>query len=69
MKNFLEQLLDIFTGGFFNYLGALFRKPFVKRSYSELVKETQSNNIGMMVMTVILLLTFAYFKFSLRNQQ
>jgi hypothetical protein len=65
MKSFFEFAIDFVTGGFFNYLGALVRKPFNKKSYAQLAEENLSNTIGMLVMTVILFVTYAYFKLRL----
>lgn len=65
MKNFFETFLDLITGGFFNYLGAAARKPFSKKTFTQLIEEKQSNNIGMVVMTMLLAIAFAYYKYSL----
>jgi hypothetical protein len=64
MKGFFEFAFDFITGGFFNYLGALARKPFSKKTYKLLAEETMSNNIGMLVMTIFLFIAYAYYKFS-----
>lgn len=63
MKNFFENFLDFITGGFFNYLGAMARAPFSKRSFKELVPETLSNNIGMVVMTILLAILYFIYKY------
>ena len=65
MKNFFENFLDFITGGFFNYLGALARKPFSKKTFPQLVEEKQSNNVGMLVMTLLLAIAYGYYKYSL----
>jgi hypothetical protein len=54
----MNQFFDFITGGFFNYLGAIVRLPFSKEKFSTLVEETQSNNYGMLVMTIILFTVF-----------
>jgi len=65
MKNFFENFLDFITGGFFNYLGAIARKPFSKKTFLQLVEERLSNTIGMVVMTVLIAIAFGYYKYSL----
>jgi len=62
MKNFLDSFLDFVTGGFFNVIGAAARKLFSKRKYSDLVEESLSNYIGMVVFTIILLGGYFYLK-------
>ena len=64
MKNFFENFLDFITGGFFNYLGAMARKPFSKKTFVQLVEERLSNTIGMVVMTVLIAIAYAYYKYS-----
>jgi len=65
MKNFFENFLDFITGGFFNYLGAMARKPFSKKNFMQLAEERLSNTIGMVVMTVLIAIAYAYYKYSL----
>jgi len=63
----MNDFFDFITGGFFNYIGALVRLPFSKKKYSELVEETQSNNIGMLVTVILFFGVFVYIKLSIRN--
>lgn len=65
MKKFLVFFVDFITGGIFNYLGAAVRKPFSKKTYLALSNETQSNNIGMLVTAIIMLLVFVYIRYSI----
>lgn len=59
----MNNFFDFITGGFFNYLGAFVRLPFSKEKFSTLVEETQSNNYGMLVMTVILIIAFVIIRY------
>jgi len=65
MKNFFDHFIDFFSGGFFNYLGAFVRLPFSKMKFAELLEDNQSNNMGMLVTALLMLLVFAYIKFSI----
>ncbi|MBL7742404.1 MAG: hypothetical protein JNN00_02915 [Chitinophagaceae bacterium] len=64
MKNFLDEFIDFITGGFFNYLGAAVRSLFSKEKFSSLVKEKQSNYVGMLVMTILLFALFLRIRLS-----
>ncbi|HEY6502910.1 MAG TPA: hypothetical protein VIZ28_02940 [Chitinophagaceae bacterium] len=64
MKNFLDHFIDFITGGFFNYLGAAARVLFSDEKFSTLVKEKQSNYVGMLVMTIFLFGLFLWIKLS-----
>jgi hypothetical protein len=59
----MDKFLDFISGGFFNYLGAMVRFPFSKEKFSVLVKETQSNNYGMLVTTVIIFIVFVLIRY------
>jgi len=61
MKDIFEKLLDFFSGGFFNIIGATVRAPFSQTKFKDLVEENLSNSIGMLVMTIVLFAVFAYF--------
>ena len=65
MKNIPDSFLDFITGGFFNVIGAIARKLFSKRKYSDLVEEPLSNYIGMVVFTFFLLGGYFYLKMKL----
>ncbi|MBI3138473.1 MAG: hypothetical protein HYZ15_07815 [Sphingobacteriales bacterium] len=58
----MNSFFDFITGGFFNYLGAAWRKMYLKEKYSLLVKENLSNSYGMLIMTVILFIFFILIK-------
>jgi hypothetical protein len=59
----MNDFFDFITGGFFNHIGAAWRKLFSKEKYSVLVQETLSNSIGMFIFTVFLLLVFVVIRF------
>jgi hypothetical protein len=59
----MKHFLDFITGGFFNYIGAIVRLPFSKEKFATLVEENQSNNYGMLVMTILLFAVFVYIKY------
>jgi len=61
----MNDFFDFITGGFFNYIGAAWRKLFSKERFSVLVKENLSNSIGMLIVTVFILVLFAIIKFML----
>ena len=65
MKNFFDRFLDLITGGFFNYLGALVRLPFSKKKYAVLADEALSNSMGMLVMTILLFGVFAWIRYGI----
>jgi hypothetical protein len=65
MKDFLNGFIDFITGGFFNYIGAAARVLFSGKKFSSLVKEKQSNYVGMLVMTVLLFGLFLRIKLSI----
>jgi hypothetical protein len=62
MKNFFSTFLDFVTGGFFNYIGALLRKPFSKKTYAQLLQENTSNNVGMIAFGIPVILILVYYK-------
>jgi hypothetical protein len=64
VKNFFEHLVDFITGGFFSYVGAAVRILFVEEKFSSLVKDPMSNNIGMLVLTILLFGVVLYIKLS-----
>ena len=67
MKSLVDSFLnflEFITSDIFNYIGALARKPFIKKSYNQLVNETMSNHIGMLVLGIITFIIFAYIKIS-----
>ncbi len=59
----MKQFFDFIAGGFFNYIGAIVRMPFSKEKFATLVEDNQSNNYGMLVMTIMLLALFVYIKY------
>lgn len=61
----MNNFFDFITGGFFNYIGAAWRKLFSKEKFSVLVKKNLSNSIGMLIVTVWILILFAFIKFIL----
>jgi len=65
MKKFLDQFLDLITGGIFNLIGAATRVLFSKKKFHALVEEPMSNYIGMLVVTIFLFGFFLYIKSSI----
>jgi len=61
----MNNFFDFITGGFFNYIGAAWRKLFSKEKFSVLAKENLSNSIGMLIVTVLIFVLFAIIKFIL----
>jgi hypothetical protein len=60
----MNKFIDFITGGFFNYLGAGWRKLFSKEKYSVLVEEDLSNSYGMMISAILFLAALVYIKVS-----
>jgi hypothetical protein len=58
----MKVFLDFITGGFFNYIGAAWRKLFQREKYAVLVRENLSNSYGMLIMSVILFVFFVIIK-------
>ncbi len=61
----MNNFFDFITGGFFNYIGAAWRKLFSKEKFNVLAKENLSNNIGMLIVTILIFALFAVIKFIL----
>jgi len=61
----MNRFIDFITGGFFNYIGAAWRKLFSKEKFLVLVEENLSNSTGMLIMTVLLFILFALIKYIL----
>ena len=58
----MKDFVDFITGGFFNFIGAAWRKLFSKEKFSVLVKENLSYNIGMLILTILIFALFAVIK-------